>query len=215
MKMKGLWSSAVVIAVLLLVTAGTTLAAGKFSGSWGRAFKVEPQLAELVRGEDPVSDQILAPFGEERFGVSAAPKSKIDGCPAPCEAPVLTFAGSVSGLGNSDGTLFIEGAGYPVTCESYGGESLNAGINEAPVLLSSATSFDGVRVTKNGKAPVSGSVSVDQIPTSLSADYCPDSDGPTNVHWMEGKVLLLQDNGNVVCEVTVFEGKKQQHLFCP
>jgi hypothetical protein len=219
MKMKGLGSSAVVVAVLLLMTAGTTLAAGKLSGSWGRAFKVEPQLAELIRGDDPVSDQVRAPFGEERLVVSAAPRSNIAGCPAPCEAPVLTFTGTASGIGASDGTLQIQGAGFPmVTCYNPGGGSHHAppGINKNPIVASSEEPFFSDSVSKNGKAPVLGSVSADQFPPPDPAVYCPNGNWTaevTNILWVEGKVSLTQDNGNVICAVTVFAGT-QQYLFC-
>jgi hypothetical protein len=219
MKMKGLGSSVIVVAVLLLMTAGT-LAAGKLSGSWGRAFRVEPQLAELVRGDDPVSDQVRAPFGEERFGVSAAPRSNIAGCPAPCEAPVLTFTGSASGIGASDGTLQIQGAGFPtVTCYNPSGEPRHAppGINKDPILISTQTPFFSDSVSKNGKAPVLGRVSADQFPPPDSAVYCPNGNWTaevTNILWVEGKVSLTQDNGNVICAVTVFAGT-QQYLSCP
>jgi hypothetical protein len=219
MKIKGLGSSAIVVAVLLLLTAGTTLAAGSFSGSWGRAFKVEPQLAELVRGENPVSDQIRAPFGQGRFGSAAAPKSKIEGCPAPCETPALIFTGSASGIGASDGTLQIQGAGFPiVTCYNPSGGSSNAppGINNNPIVISSETPFFGDSVSQNGKAPVLGSVSAEQFPPPDPAVYCPNGNWTaevTNILWVEGKVSLQQENGNFICAVTVFAGT-QQHLFC-
>ena len=221
-KMKGLGSGTVVVAVLLLMTAGTL--AGGISGSWGRAFSsnksVDPQLVALVRGENPVSDQVRAPFWEEeQVSFAAAPKSKIEGCPAPCESPLLVFSGSASGIGASDGTLEIQGAGFPmVTCYNPGGESHNAppGINQDPILISSETLFFSDNVSKNGKAPVVGSVSAEQFPTLDPAVYCPNGNWTaevTSVLWVAGLVSLLQNDGTFLCEVTVFAGT-QQYLFC-
>ena len=214
---KGLGSSLVVVFALLLLTAGV-IAGGSFGGSWNARLRtVNPEFVELIQEREGSNDQQLSPFSESSPNLSFAPKSRVAGCPAPCTGTVLFFSGNASGIGGAGGTVNVEGAGYPiVTCFNPSGEPGNdpPGANRELIIGFGTDGFGSDEIDRRGKLPISflgtdpSSMGIGE-PLPNPENFCPSANWTamiTSVLWIEGKIYLVQNGEQTLCEITVFEG---------